>query len=683
VLPVPLQVRVQRIGDQRGEEGVTVRWQLVAGEDAIIEPPASETDSTGFTSARLTLGLSIGTYRVRASVAGMVSPPVEFSAEAILEPVLTGVPTEPVRAGETILLEGNNFSLIPRQNVVTFSGVRGEVVYSSSTHLRVDVPFCLPNRGVEVRVRIGALSTDAKPLEVEGEPASLGLDLGEDVVLDASEGFDCVHLPSSPGSSYLVVPHSTGTVGGAEYAFTLVGLTEDEGLSVSPQEGGAVRGEGEKPEDRLAILGGFGLEAQMRWDERVRSLEGRALSAEPSRAGGARAFGPVAGPARVPTVGDSREFSVLNSGGTFDRVTARVKHVSSHAVIYLDDDVPEGGFTDFDLVELALEFDDPIHPTVTGAFGAESDIDANGRVIILLTPAVNRLTEDESDGYVGGFFFGVDLLPTRDGSNEGEIFYAMVPDPNGEEGPSISRSTARSIIPGVLAHEFQHMVNFNLRILVGGATSQEALWLSEALAQMAEDLVGGVFEDRGQPDRAFEYRVGNWGRARRFLQNPGSVSVLASLPPGTLAERGAGWLLLKQVSGQPGQNELLGELAASTLTGVESFTQAVGRSWELVLGDWVGALYLDGLSLPVRTGLTVPGVDLRDALGQLGGPFPLDPPVVGRSSFQRSGFLRSSAPEYYIVKPPATGGLALSASGPEGRPPEPPMGLRVLLVRIQ
>jgi hypothetical protein len=382
-------------------------------------------------------------------------------------------------------------------------------------------------------------------------------------------------------------------------------------------------------------------------------------------------------------VGDSREFSVLNSDGTFDPVTALVKHVSSHAVIYLDDEAPEGGFTDFDLVELALEFDDPIHPTVTGAFGTESDIDGNGRVIILLTPAVNRLTEDESDGYVGGFFFGVDLLPTREGSNEGEIFYAMVPDPNGEQGPSISRSTARNTIPSVLAHEFEHMVNFNLRILVGGATSQEALWLSEALAQMAEDLVGAVFESRGQADKAFEYRVGNWGRARRFLQDPGSVSVLASLPPGTLAERGAGWLLLKQVSGQPGQNELLGELAASTLTGVENLTQAVGSSWELVLGDWAGSLYLDGLGLPVRTGLTIPGVDLRDALSQAGGSFPLIPPVVGRSSFQRSGSLRSSSPEYYIVTPPATGGVAVAASGPEGRPPEPPMGLRVLLVRIQ
>jgi hypothetical protein len=683
MLPVPLEVRVQRIGDQRGEEGIAVRWQLIAGTDAVIEPLVSETDSAGFTSARLTLGLSIGAYRVRASVAGMESPPVEFSAEAILEPVLTGVPTELARAGETILLEGDNFSLIPQQNVVTFSGVRGEVISSTSTQLWVEVPFCLPNRSVDVRVQIGSLSSTSAPLRVGGTPESLELGLGEDLVLDPSDGFDCVHLPSSPGSSYLVVPHSTGTVGGAEYAFSLVGLTEDEDLPASPREHGAARGEGEIPEDRLATRGGFGGESQMRWGERVRRLEGRVLAAMTSEAGAEGAVRPIAGPARVPTVGDSREFSVLNSDGTFDRVTAQVKHVSSHAVVFLDDEAPEGGFTDFDLVELALEFDDPIHPTVTGAFGSESDIDGNGRVIILLTPAVNRLTEDGSDGYVGGFFFGVDLLPTREGSNGGEIFYAMVPDPNGEAGPSISRSTARRTIPGVLAHEFEHMVNFNLRILVGGATSQEALWLSEALAQMAEDLVGGAFEDRGQPVRAFEYRAGNWGRARRFLQDPASVSVLASLPPGTLAERGAGWLLLKQVSGQPGQNELLGDLAASTLTGVESLTQAVGRSWKLVLGDWVGSLYLDGLGLPVRTGLSVPGVDLRDAISQLGGSFPLNPPVVGRSSFQRSGTLRSSAPEYYIVTPPATGGVALAASGPDGRPPEPPMGLRVLLVRIQ
>ena len=34
--------------------------------------------------------------------------------------------------------------------------------------------------------------------------------------------------------------------------------------------------------------------------------------------------------------------------------------------------------------------------------------EANDRVIIIFTPAVNRLTEPGSDGFVGGFFYGLD-----------------------------------------------------------------------------------------------------------------------------------------------------------------------------------------------------------------------------------------------------------------------------------
>jgi len=683
VLSVPLGVRVQRIDNQRGEEGIAVRWDLISGSGAFSDPPISETDSTGLASAQLTLGPSIGEYRVRASVSRMESPPVEFIAEAILNPELTQVPPDPVHTGETIQLRGNNFSLISDQNVVTFSRVRGHVVSSASTELQVKVPFCLPSRGVEVKIQVGALSTVSMPVEVRGGPASLLLGRGEDRVLDASRGLSCFHLPSSPGTSYLVVPHSTGTVGGAHYEFSLVGLTGD---GVTPAASGvemgvSVSGHG-LPHLRTPFPHGLG--AQEKWDERVRRLEGQILAAaRQGVASDARPHLSSSSSRAPPPLGSSREFSVLNSEGTFDQVTARVRYVSSHSVVYLDEEAPADGYTEADLADLALEFDDPIYSTVTGAFGSESDLDGNGRVVILFTPAVNRLTEPGSDSYVGGFFFGLDLLTGREGSNEGEVFYALVPDPTGDEGPPISRNTARGTVPPVVAHEFEHMVNFNQRILVGGAASQEALWLSEALAQMAEDLVGSAFEALGNAEKAHVFRVGNWGRARRFLLEPGNVSVLAALPPGTLAERGAGWLLLKQISGQEGRNDLLRNLVASTSTGVESLTQAVGRGWDSLLADWMGSLFLDDLGLPVRSELSVPGVNLRDALSQFDGSYPLAPPSLGGSSFFQTGSLRSSAPEYYIITPPVSGGLAVTASGPDGRPPELPMDLQVLVVRIQ
>ena len=689
LLPSPLKVRVQKKGNGAAVEGAKVRWEILDGTGATLNPLVSETDSLGLAAAQLTLGPSLGTYGVQASIRGMESSPVEFSAQAILVPRLNHVPSEPVRTSDTILLQGSNFGPNPDQIVVTFSGVRGEVISSSPTELQVEVPDCLLARDYLVRVQIGALTTDPAVVAVAGGTSSLFLDRGEDRVLDASRGFNCVHLPAAPGSLYLVVPHSTGTVGGAEHGFSLIGLTSD-GLSPVPSDAEPFLAEEWEvqgvpvPAQWSALTPDRVLEAQDRWDERLRVLEAELLSAAgPVPPAEALKTPQPTDPSSDPELGDKRDFKVLQLNDAFDRVTARVRYVSDHTVVYVDERAPGGGFTDMDLKALAMEFEDPVYPTITGAYGAESDLDNNERVIILFTPAVNRLTEPGSDGFVGGFFFGLDLLEGRSGSNDGEIFYALVPDPRGEEGPFISRLTALNAIPAILAHEFEHMIHFNQRMLLGEAESTEALWLSEALAQMAEDLVGEVFEDARQPSKAFQYRSGNWIRARRFLQDPSQVSVLSSLSPGTLAQRGAGWLLLKQVSGRPGQEDLLRALASSSSTGIENLTGALGLGWEELVAGWAGAIFLDGTTVPVRPELRVAGVNLRTVLSDSNGSYPLRGLTFGQQTDLFSGTLWSSAPNYFIIRPPTGGGLALSASGPMGGLPEAAMGLQVLVVRIQ
>jgi hypothetical protein len=657
---------------------------VLGGAGAKVEPPVAVTDSQGVATARVTLGAILGTYVVRASVSGMPSPPADFQAEAVLVPELTIIPSAPVRGGDTIVLKGRNFSLNPNQNVVTFSRIRGRVVSASPFELRVEVPSCLPSRVVMVRVGIGSLTTPALHLEVVGRPDDPGLTVGTDLVLDAGGGFSCLHLPSAPGTAYLVIPHSASTTGGARYPYALVGVAAEASSSSSSHLHASFREEHQQ-EGASPERGGFDLSSQELWDRRVRSLEGRLLAGDELADPSSVHLEPpgMAVQATAPSVGDLREFNVLARDNTFHPVTARLRNISSRALIFLDEASPAGGFTDADLAALATEFDRFIHPTVTGAFGQESDLDGNGRVIILLTPAVNRLTLPGYDGFVAGFFFGIDLLKGRAGSNEGEILYALVPDPMGREGPSLPRSTVLEVLPPVMAHEFQHMIHFNQRVLLGGAPGQEALWLSEALAQMAEDLVGAVFRRASRPDKAHQYQVGNWGRARRFLQNPSQVSVLASVPPGTLAERGAGWLLLKQLHGLSGGDHLLRSVTSSTSTGVANLTAAAGRSWESLLGDWAGSLYLDGAGIQVRPQLLMPGMELRQALSSFDGTYPLVPRAPGSSSFVHEGYLWSSAPDFFIITPPPSGGLALGATGPEGVPPQQAMRLRLLVVRIQ
>jgi hypothetical protein len=314
---------------------------------------------------------------------------------------------------------------------------------------------------------------------------------------------------------------------------------------------------------------------------------------------------------------------------------------------------------------------------VTGAFGAPSDLDANERVAILFTPSVNRLTPPKSDGFIGGFFYGLDLLD-REGSNKGEIFYAMVPDSAGRFSDPRPRDVVLRVIPAILAHEFQHMVHFNQRILKLGAEGTEALWLSEGMAQMAEELVALALEGKGDRAGAEEYRAGNRTRARRYLADPGAVSLIVATGQGSLEERGAGWLHTLYLWDGFGGAGVLGRLTRTTLTGTANVAAASGKPWPDLFADWASALYADDLVGGVYP-FEYPSVHLRNLL-QAQGPYPLSPETLGGGDFVRSGSLWSSSMRHYIVVAPTSGFVALRLAGEAGgnAPVEAAFRLRVV-----
>jgi hypothetical protein len=130
------------------------------------------------------------------------------------------------------------------------------------------------------------------------------------------------------------------------------------------------------------------------------------------------------------------------------------------------------------------------------AFGAPSDIDGNGVVIILLTPRVNALIgwPDCRSSFVSGFFLAADLAPaTRATYNNGEVFYAMVPDLSGTVSCPHPPSQVRQLIAPTFIHEFQHMISFNQHVLVRRGPV-EALWLNEAMSHLAEELGGRHYD---------------------------------------------------------------------------------------------------------------------------------------------------------------------------------------------
>jgi hypothetical protein len=354
--------------------------------------------------------------------------------------------------------------------------------------------------------------------------------------------------------------------------------------------------------------------------------------------------------------------------------------VGLESVLYVDEAAPDGGLTEADLASLTAQFDGVIHPAVTEAFGNASDLDENDRVVILFSPAVNRLTPRGADGFIGGFFYGVDLLD-REGSNHGEVFYALVPDPGGAFSDPRSKALVMNVMPAILAHELQHMVHFNERVLVLGAENTEALWLSEGLAQMAEEIVARTYYDLNEVTKGDRFRSGNLTRARRYMAAPADISLIVATGQGSLGERGAAWLHTLYLWDSWGGADALRRLTKSTRTGLENIAAVTGLTWEELFADWAAALYLDERAAePYPFGY--PSVDLRGLLATSTGSYPLSPEVVGSTDFTRAGSLWSSSMTHYIVVPPNSGSVALRLGGEAGGNMPKEASLRLRIVRL-
>lgn len=246
---------------------------------------------------------------------------------------------------------------------------------------------------------------------------------------------------------------------------------------------------------------------------------------------------------------------------------ARVVAVGTHAVVLNDTLNPTGGFTTADFQRYAARFDTLVYPLDVANFGEPTDIDKNGHVAILFTRAVNELTPPRSSSYVGGFAFSRDLFPTTKtaraeacaGSNEGEYFYMLAPDPYGTINNN-ARSTGfvDSATTAVLAHEFQHIINSSRRLYVNGTAAFEEKWLDEGLAHEAEELL--FYRESGLAPRSnlditavratsaarLAYNSdmsGNGSRYRTYLSAPASNSPYATND--SLGTRGAAWSFLR------------------------------------------------------------------------------------------------------------------------------------------
>ncbi len=671
-LQAPLQVVARVLTTRLPRVDVPIVWSVESGDAEIVGVERMFTDSVGSAKTTVRLGTTVGEVTVRAQADVDNGASALFQLHVVDRPEVDAIVPASAAPGASVVLSGRNFSPEPDANVVLFSGFRGRVTEATTSSLTVTVPPCLMPMQTEVTAQLGGVASVSRSLSVAGGQPPTEMAVGEVRDLTDPDGFDCVAVSGSSDARYLVIAQSTSSVGAASHPVEVIGSAWSP---TGPHE--------VNPMARLRVesesVTGLGAipDRQTLWDEELRREERRMTRGRPTGSLGASA---LEGPARIPSVGERRTFQIFEAPGLFSEVSAVAQFVGERAAFFVDEAAPTGGYTTADLAEFSARFDDFIGPTVDETFGNASDLDGNERIVILLSPEVNALTPRGSLGFVAGFFFGLDLLPEQEGSNAAEIFYSLVPDPNGVHSDPRPRDQLLELIPAILAHEYQHMVNFNERVLKAGAEANEAVWLSEGLAQYAEELVARAYEDAGDTEGAVLFRRGTQDRSRRYLSGPDTVSLIVSVGQGSLAERGGGFLFTLYLADRFGV-ELPGELVSTTRTGVENVVGETGAEWSDLLSDWWSAVWLDDPSDPPPSPeLAYGDVDLRAFVGT---PYPLEAMDLGQQTFWLTRSMRSSSVAYYTVAPPADGSTILRVAGYAGGASLPVAGTRLRIIRIE
>jgi hypothetical protein len=408
-------------------------------------------------------------------------------------------------------------------------------------------------------------------------------------------------------------------------------------------------------------------------------------------------------------VGNVRTFKVCANltCTAFTDVAATARFVGTKAVIYMDNTVPQADtLRETDYQDLGRTFDTYHYPYNLNNFGAESDVDGNERIVILMTDAVNNLTPDCTNGRVLGYFFGLDLIltgPNSANSNKAEVFYTLVPAPATSQCPSVSRSQAVNSLKPTLIHELQHMISWNQRVLLRGGTSEE-IWLNEALSHFAEELAGRQIPAAECIAAGFvscrsQYISSNIVNTFNYLTDTEATFLVYPISSqGNLTERGASWYFLRWVVDQFAADTILGpdltrRLVQTTASGAANLQAVTGESFAQLVVEWHLAAYLDDRTdLPpgLSSRLRVKSWGLRDiwlnpANAQIFGQrFPLEPQTV-TGAFTRSGTLRGGSGRHFrVVQQPNGPGIDLQLlRNSLGQVIDPVVAARIGIVRLR
>ncbi|PCG19464.1 hypothetical protein [Brachyspira sp. G79] len=159
----------------------------------------------------------------------------------------------------------------------------------------------------------------------------------------------------------------------------------------------------------------------------------------------------------------------------FTKSTFKKIAESKDAIIYLEIGIDK---SKSDILNFLTEFEKD-YPKEIEIYGSPSDIDQNGKIIFLM--ASLNTNSKEGDSSVGGYFSSSDLIQGKDGVR-GEYLH-------------VDATWNTSSVLGVMMHELQHLINYNVNVFNGNKAMD--IWLNESLSESTSHLFSpSIIEER-------------------------------------------------------------------------------------------------------------------------------------------------------------------------------------------
>lgn len=267
-------------------------------------------------------------------------------------------------------------------------------------------------------------------------------------------------------------------------------------------------------------------------------------------------------------------------------ITARALTVGEHCYVFMDKALLGSALQTSRLSLkaklIADTFDQQIYPTNTRIFGDEPNpgVDGDPKIFILISPAVGDYGRSTTLGY----FSQKDVFP-RQGS------HPILRTSNAKELISINSRVvtngAEEDFLGTIAHEFQHMINFNQKALVARNRRGDDLWLDEGMAMYAIEANGYGLQQGGLV-------LGN--HVKRFQRDFLKYSLTDWEGNPDASAYGAVYLFTVYLADRFGEGIIREVVTASKLgmSNVEAILARRNTNFNAVFHDWVVANLVDG-----------------------------------------------------------------------------------------